>query len=264
MLGSNPFACEKAIENSCALVEVDGGVVRVGRSGRAPTQSEHVLFHFQSIIADEKYPCVGAKGAFKRGGYRVGVYNKMCSEESTAGLCYDLYNFLADHNDRGNAENSINGPLTTFVATFIETRIETEMDYHTQMWNQLQLIHEVDRQYYSWDPTVSSDISSPNFAFSFASEALFIVGLNPASSRIARRTPWPAMAFNPHSQFRLMREMNTFSAMKSTIRERDFALQGSLNPTLADYGVDSEAKQYSGLAADDNLICPFHAKGKIE
>jgi uncharacterized protein len=263
VVGINPFACEKAIANSCALVETDGRVIRFGRNDRPPVQFEHVLFHFRSIIAG-KHPCVGAKSAFKRGCYRVGVYNKMCEEESTAGLCYDLYNFIADSADLGNGVNAINGLFTTFVATFIEPKIETEMDFHNQLWNQLQLIHEADRQYHPWDSTVSSDISSPNFAFSFASQALFIVGMNPASSRIARRTPWPAMAFNPHSQFRLMREANTFSAMKLTIRERDFALQGSLNPNLADYGMDSEAKQYSGIAADDNLICPFHAKGKIE
>ena len=70
-------------------------------------------------------------------------------------------------------------------------------------------------------------------------QALFIVGLDPFSSRIARRFPWPAMVFNPHSQFRLMREQNTYSAMKSIVRERDFALQKSLNPNLGDFGTES-------------------------
>lgn len=258
VLKPNPFESEKAISNSCALSMTDGRVVHVGRSDRPSAYPEHVHSCFRSIVASEKYPCVGAKAVFKRGSYRFGVYNEISEEGSTAGLCYDLYNFLADHTD---ATTGLDGPFTSFVATFIGSKIESEMDFHTRLWNQLQMMHEVDR--YPWDPSVSSEIDSPNFAFSFASEALFIVGLNPFSSRIARRFPWPAIVFNPHSQFRLMRKQNTFSAVKATIRERDFALQGSLNPNLADYGTDSEAKQYSGVAANGHLMCPFQAiKGK--
>ncbi len=252
----NPFESEKALANSCALSVANGRVVLVGRSDRPSAYAEHVHSCFRSIIGSERYPCVGAKGAFNRGNYRFGVYKEMSEEESTAGLCYDLYNFLADKTD---GTNGLNDPFTTFVATFIDSKIESEMDFHRRMWNQLQVMHEVDRRYHPWDPSVSSDIGSPYFAFSFASQALFIVGLNPFSSRIARRFPWPGMTFNPHSQFRLMRAQNTFSAVQSTIRERDFALQGSLNPNLADYGTDFEAKQYSGVAANDHLTCPFQA-----
>lgn len=251
---NNPFGSEKAISNSCALSVADGKVVLVGRSDRPSAYSEHVHSCFRSIIASEKFPCVGAKGVFNRGSYRFGVYNEMSEEGSTAGLCYDLYNFLADHAD---GANGLNSPYASFVATFVDSKIESEMDFHTRMWNQLQVMHEADSRHFLWDPSVSSDIASPHFAFSFASHALFIVGLNPFSSRIARRFPWPAIAFNPHSQFRLLREQNTFSEMKSAIRGRDMALQGSLNPNLADFGSDSEAKQYSGVAANGHLTCPF-------
>jgi FPC/CPF motif-containing protein YcgG len=209
------------------------------------------------MIASEKYSCVGAKAALKRASYRFGAYSQMYEEGVTAGLCYDLYNFLADQT---NGANGITGPFTAFIACFSDRKIESEMDFHTRMWKQLQAIHDLDWQYHPWDSRVSSDIGSPYFAFSFARRALFVVGLNPYSSRIARRFPWPAIVFNPHSQFRLMRQQNTFEAMKSAIRERELALQGSLNPNLADHGTDSEAKQYSGAAANADLICPFHAK----
>ena len=56
-----------------------------------------------------------------------------------------------------------------------------------------------------------------------------------------------------------MREQNTYSAMKSIVRERDFALQKSLNPNLGDFGTEFEAKQYSGVAANGPLMCPFQA-----
>jgi hypothetical protein len=34
-------------------------------------------------------------------------------------------------------------------------------------------------------------------------------------------------------------------------------LQGSINPNLSDFGVHSEARQYSGRAVEDAWKCPF-------
>ena len=45
--------------------------------------------------------------------------------------------------------------------------------------------------------------------------------------------------------------------MKNMIRARDMAFQGSINPVLEDFGVNSEARQYSGRAVEDNWRCPF-------
>lgn len=237
------------------MTMADDKVVLFGRSDRPSAEAEQIHSRFRSMIANEGYPCVGGKAAINRGSYQFGVYDKMGGEGATAGLSYDLYNFMLDH-----SENGFDSPFSSFVAAFSDTEIKSEMDFHGQLWNQLQLVHELDRQHHQWDSTVSSDISSPYFAFSFASQALFIVGLNPLSSRVARRFPWPVIVFNPHSQFRLMRELDTFSAMQTTIRKRDLALQGSLNPNLADFGTDSEAKQYSGMAATGDMVCPFKAK----
>jgi FPC/CPF motif-containing protein YcgG len=44
------------------------------------------------------------------------------------------------------------------------------------------------------------------------------------------------------------------------VREREIALQGSLNPNLADFGERSEARQYSGRAVEDQWRCPFHRR----
>jgi uncharacterized protein len=46
--------------------------------------------------------------------------------------------------------------------------------------------------------------------------------------------------------------------MRRAIRARDVALQGDINPNLADMGERSEARQYSGRAVDDAWRCPFH------
>ena len=100
------------------------------------------------MISNESYPCVGAKSVFSRGTYRFGVYREMADEGSTAGLCYDLYNFLADQNARANGLNS---PFGSFVAAFTDSAIELEMDFHARLWKQLQAMHDIDRQYHSWD-----------------------------------------------------------------------------------------------------------------
>jgi FPC/CPF motif-containing protein YcgG len=47
--------------------------------------------------------------------------------------------------------------------------------------------------------------------------------------------------------------------MQETIRARDLELQGSINPMLSDFGVDSEARQYSGRAVEENWQAPFKA-----
>jgi hypothetical protein len=47
--------------------------------------------------------------------------------------------------------------------------------------------------------------------------------------------------------------------MKEIVRERDFKLQGSLNPNLSNFGEQSEARQYSGRAVETDWKCPFHA-----
>src|SRR6476620_7390004 len=75
----------------------------------------------------------------------------------------------------------------------------------------------------------------PHFAFSLAGTAYFVVGLHPAASRIARRTPLPTLVFNLHEQFEELRQSERFERMRDTIRRRDQALQGSVNPMVADH-----------------------------
>jgi uncharacterized protein len=43
------------------------------------------------------------------------------------------------------------------------------------------------------------------------------------------------------------------------IRAAERALQGTLNPMLAEFGRRSEAAQYSGRKVDPGWRCPFHA-----
>jgi len=49
--------------------------------------------------------------------------------------------------------------------------------------------------------------------------------------------------------------------MQRTIRRRDISLQGFTNPMLTDFGEQSEARQYSGRAVDEDWSPPFNVPG---
>jgi FPC/CPF motif-containing protein YcgG len=105
---------------------------------------------------------------------------------------------------------------------------------------------------------VSDDPANPHFSFSFAGQALFVVGMHPESSRLSRRFRWPTLVFNPRAQFERLRAEGKFERLRTLVRDRDVALQGTLNPNLADFGERSEARQYSGRATEPDWRCPFH------
>lgn len=49
------------------------------------------------------------------------------------------------------------------------------------------------------------------------------------------------------------------AAHAGTIRAREIDFEGSVNPMLSDFGQQSEARQYSGRAVEDNWEAPFVA-----
>ena len=78
------------------------------------------------------------------------------------------------------------------------------------------------------------------------------------SSRKARITQIPAIIFNPHRQFEALREKGNYTKIRNTIRERDIAYAGNLNPMLKNFGEESEILQYTGSKINkDEWICPF-------
>ncbi len=55
-----------------------------------------------------------------------------------------------------------------------------------------------------------------------------------------------------------LRADGRYDSLRAAIRDREIALQGSLNPNLSDFGERSDARQYAGGAAGDAWRCPFH------
>lgn len=209
---------------------------------------------FEAFVADEHFPCLPAKGVLRRREYELGVYRVLGSPGASDALATDLAHFA----DR--ARRASDG-LTSYVAVFSGRAPASERAFERRLWAQLQRLHERDDPAIGWDPTVSSDPESHRFSFSMAGCALFVVGMHPQSSRLARRFRWPALVFNPHAQFERLRSDGTFDRLRDVIRERDTALQGSPNPALADFGARSEARQYSGRdTSDAEWRCPFHPR----
>jgi uncharacterized protein len=210
---------------------------------------------FNAHVGDARYPCLAAKGLAARDDYDLHVYGGLGSTSSTHALTSDLAAFV-----RGTTPDET-APLTAFVAVFSRRPSMSEAGFERRLWMQLQRLHDAGGPASRWDPSVSDDPDDPRFSFSFAGSALFVIGLHPRNARMARRFAWPALVFNPHAQFERLRRDGHFDRLRDGIRARDVALQGAINPNLADFGERSEARQYSGR--DHSRApwrCPFHAR----
>jgi FPC/CPF motif-containing protein YcgG len=208
---------------------------------------------FRAFVGAEGFPCLAGKGTVRRGDHEVGVFGALGSDQSARQLAVSLSDFVRRIPVDGTG-------LRAFVAIFPDAIPADELVFERRLWRQVQQLHELDELGSEWDPSASADPESAQFSFSFASRALFVVGLHPASSRLSRRFRWPTLVFNPRAQFDRLRAEGRFERLRSSVRERDVALQGTPNPNLADFGEHSEARQYSGRATEADWRCPFHRK----
>jgi hypothetical protein len=239
LIAPNPFA-------SAAETTADGLL----QGGPADSFVAEAREAFREFVMRQEFPCVGARAAFNSGSYVVAVYDTLASDSATAKLAHDLCDFTRS----GMREAS---EYATFVAVFAGVEGSDEVAFEQALWAQLQKLHAVDVRHFDWDPMSSADPTDPQFSFSFAGQALYVIGMHPNSSREARRFRWPAMVFNPHEQFEKLRADGKWKRMQQTIRERDMQLQGSINPMLSDFGEVTEARQYSGRAVEDDWRAPF-------
>jgi FPC/CPF motif-containing protein YcgG len=146
----------------------------------------------------------------------------------------------------------------SFAVVFEQPRSLTEAAFEKAMWQRIQSLADKDAwRGHDYDSTVDDDPASPHFSLSFGGQAFFVVGLHPRASRAARRFEAPAMVFNLHAQFEMLREQGRYEKLRRSILDRDFQLTGSANPMLARHGETSEARQYSGRVVADDWRCPF-------
>lgn len=206
---------------------------------------------FVGYVKNPDFPCIGARSALNRDRYRFRLFGALGDAQESPALCSALYDFLHEFQAPGL------DPVS-FVAAF-ETGAGSEAQFEALLWQQLQSMHRVDRRFFGWDRTVDCDPATQDFSFSIGGRALFVVGLHPRASRLARRAPAATLVFNLHAQFQALRGSGKYAGMQAAVRKRDIALQGSINPVLAAYGDASEARQYAGRAVGDDWRCPFEA-----
>jgi FPC/CPF motif-containing protein YcgG len=215
----------------------------------APTDAR--ILAFDQFVRGGSHPCVMARSVLTRHAVTYGTYAELGSPQAASALCRDLC-AAAQSPSRSPGVN------WSFVALFTGATPPDEISFERDLWAQLQAMHEWDSVRHGWDQTVDRDPASAKFSFSIGGTAWYVIGLHPAASRTARRFESVALVFNPHSQFERLRERGKYGLVKEQIRERDAAVQGSINPMLADHGQISEARQYSGRAVGENWICPLH------
>ena len=248
----NVFDSDLARANSSYAAFEHNKLVRVLDPDKHPSAlMELVHDSFRALVLSPRFTCVGAKSALNRGTYRMGMYSKMNTPGTNAGLARDLYAFVQE-------QPQMESGFTTFIASFAEPHPVNEVDFERLLWQQLQSLHDLDAPLHDWDATVSSNPESSDFSFSFAGRAFFIIGMSPASSRWSRRFAWPTLVFNAHNQFEQLRERGKYGSIRDTIRARESALQGGYNALLSDFGEQSEARQYAGRAVEQDWRCPFH------
>lgn len=212
---------------------------------------------FLDFVAAPSFPCVGSKAALARGGIRTHEFASLGNRANDAPLLDALAVFAAFLDGLDPADSTIH----SFVALFEGPRDTDERRFEALLWSQLQRLHELDvRRGARWAADVSRDPDDPRFSLSLAGHPFFVIGLHPGASRLARRFEWPALVFNSHRQFEQLRADGRYPKMQMATRQRDVALQGSINPNLADFGAAAETRQYSGREAEPGWACPFRVR----
>ena len=209
-------------------------------------------------VANPVFPCVGSKAALAKGAIRTIELARLGHPFNAARLHRRLAMFARDVDARNAADSTVH----SMAALFPGSSAMDESAFEAALWTQLRELHAIDvAGDVPWNPSVSADPASPQFSMSIAGHAFFVIGLHPGASRIARRFEMPALVFNSHVQFDRLKADGRYAKMQTATRERDVALQGSINPNLADHGQASEARQYSGRAVGDAWRCPFSGAG---
>ncbi len=188
------------------------------------------------FINAASFPCLMAKAVAKAGRLKVMPVDE---HVPMTDILTSIYRFVDQY--RINPKK-----LSSFVIELNHRGLTDFEAAESFFWRFIKKLSECDRKWFKHDSRVSSDIWSNFFSYSLKEEAFFLLLLHPKSPRLSRRYSRPAIVFNLHSQFEVLRKNQKFSRIRDAIRKRDYALQGERNLMLADYGNASEIFQYTG------------------
>lgn len=221
-------------------------------------EHQATIKEYKAYLNNKKFPCIAAKAALARQHVKCMVAGNMACPKDDAGILQVLYDFVDEYRSSKDFYH-------TAAIIFTGPQINNEEMFDALLWQKLQALANLDAENHTYDKRVNANPASAKFSFSIKQEAFYIIGLHPASSRLARRFRYPTLVFNPHAQFEKLRATTKYDMMKNTVRKRDIAFSGSVNPMLQDFGKASEVYQYSGRKYDDSWQCPLkitHAETK--
>ncbi|KFN50619.1 guanitoxin biosynthesis heme-dependent pre-guanitoxin N-hydroxylase GntA [Arenimonas composti] len=212
----------------------------------------------RTFIERATFPCVAAKAVLRQGGLRMIELGPLADPRNATPLLDALMRLAPVLDEVAVGETA----LHSLAAVFTPDGAMDEHMFEARLWEQLQQLHDLDvARGHAWAEGVGADPDAGDFSFSLAEHPFFVIGLHPGSSRMARRAPVPVLVFNSQRQFARLRADGRYAKMQAATRARDLALQGSLNPNLADWGSAAETRQYSGRAVEADWRCPFRRTG---
>jgi FPC/CPF motif-containing protein YcgG len=206
-----------------------------------------------NFLSGKMFPCVAAKAALNMKHIAVLVAMDIRCPHEDEKILEFLYAFI-------DAYRGTNSPYHSAAVIFKQPSEISEEEYEHNFWKRLISFQNSDRKKYRHDPRVDADPSSEKFSFSLKEEALFVIGLHPSNSRLARKFAYPTLVFNPHQEFEKLRSNNRYNKMRDVVRSRDLRYSGSINPMLHNFGEISEVYQYTGKQYDQDWKCPLNAR----
>lgn len=229
-----------------------------------PTSTAHVHHtlsaahgHFLDWIDRPAFPCVGAKAALARDAIATVGCGTLGSVSGDRALHAEITAFGARIANRDRNDTTVH----SLAAIFAAPTVLDEYAFEARLWAQLQRLHDIDVAAGTpWAEGVGTDPDSAGFSLSIGGRAFFVIGLHPGASRRARRYRTPVLVFNSHEQFEDLRANGMYQKMQQATRQRDIALQGDINPNLADFGTAPETRQYSGRRVETDWRCPFRVR----
>ena len=223
----------------------------------SPATGGALSTRFYDFVAAPSFPCVGSKAALARDAIRPFEFGRLGDRANDAPLLDTLAAFAAMVDAAPEDDTTVH----SLVALFEGPADTDEPRFEALLWSQLQRLHDLDvKRGTPWAADVSRDPDDPHFSLSLAGHPFFVIGLHAGASRQARRFSSPALVFNSHRQFEQLRADGRYQKMQAATRQRDIALQGSINPNLADFGAAAETRQYSGRKAESDWTCPFRVR----
>lgn len=214
---------------------------------------EEIRRKFADWVRGPGFTCLAGRAALRRGLLTLRVFPDLTSAAADEQLHAELVAFVTGHLD-----DSVD--LASFCAVFRQPGRGSEVEFERALWDRLSHLHRLDARAFPWAAEVSADPAAPDFGYSVAGHPFFVAGLHPGASRLSRRFAFPTLVFNSHRQFRRLKDSGVYFGFKRRIRALETALQGGINPMLAEHGEISEARQYSGRAVGEDWRCPFHPR----